>query len=204
MALHSINLTTCRKNVASLKCCSYSNRFYDGNYLGEKKKTKQKSCLWWISKRLDVLVDSTRREVESNCVHNNNYYASDSIRTIEQKKPILFYDQRFCKFCKSPFKITHAGKYAWKSVHNFFLWRIFSGFGVNEEKLLITSVSCIYLESKEFFRIVIAVVMLIDRSFWPQISSVQNVPVCRHCQINPHPLVIIVLQSFCFALNLNS
>ena len=74
----------------------------------KKKKTKQKSCLWWISKRLDVLVDSTRREVESNCVHNNNYYASDSIRTIEQKKTILLYDQQFCKFCKSPIKITHA------------------------------------------------------------------------------------------------
>ena len=58
-----------------------------------------------------------------------------------------------------------------KSVHNFFLSRIFSAAGVNEEKLLITSVSCIYLESKEFFRIVIAVVMLIDRSFWSQISS---------------------------------
>ena len=42
MALHSINLTTCRKNVASLKCCSYSNRFYDGNYLGEKKQNKTK------------------------------------------------------------------------------------------------------------------------------------------------------------------
>lgn len=63
-------------------------------------------------KEIRRLIDSTRREVESNCVHNNNYHASDSIRTIEQKNPILLYDQQCCKFCKSPIKITHAEKYA--------------------------------------------------------------------------------------------
>lgn len=123
-------------------------------------------------------MDSKRREVESNCVHNNIYYVSDSIRTKEQKTR-SYYNYNL-QFCKSPTKITLAKKYAGK----VFITSFFEGFfrPLGQQRKFVEYFCVVYLfESKEFFRIVVVVVMLIDRS--SRISSLQNVPVCRHYHI---------------------